>query len=175
MEQFILSNVNLSSCVKNRLYLILELVHPLVNRIRSKWVWSRGKRYFVIAKLDPVKIAWIIREKEGGKLTNRMIAQHMGVSERWVQKLWFRYRSTGSIPVLKKPGRPRRPIDDEERRIVKKVFALYRVGVCLLEGIAMDEPHKRNRRKWIRYERLATTYMGFLHLAAFIMHWRVLR
>ncbi len=100
----------------------------------------------------------------------------MGISERWVQKLWFRYRTTGSIPELKKPGRPRAAITDEERKIVKNVFALYRVGACLLEGIvmlthaihiphnrihkimkqegiAMDEPHKRNRRKWIRYER----------------------
>lgn len=59
---------------------------PLVNRIRSRWVWSRGKRYFVIAKLDPVKIAWIIREKQKGMLTNSTIAKHMGVSELWVKK-----------------------------------------------------------------------------------------
>ncbi len=100
----------------------------------------------------------------------------MGISERWVQKLWFRYRSTGNMPELKKPGRPRIGISDEERIIVKKIFTLYRVGACLLEGIVMlthgihiphnrihkimkqegiavDEPHKRNRRKWIRYER----------------------
>ncbi len=100
----------------------------------------------------------------------------MGISERWVQKLWLKYRSTDNIPELKKPGRPRASITDEERSIVKKMFTLYRVGACLLEGvamltygihiphnrihkimkqegIAMDEPRKRNRRKWIRYER----------------------
>ncbi|MGI0047735.1 MAG: hypothetical protein ACREBB_11200, partial [Nitrosotalea sp.] len=40
--------------------------HPLTGRIRSHWVLSRGKRYHVMAKLDPVKISWIIRQKQNG-------------------------------------------------------------------------------------------------------------
>jgi len=35
----------------------MKLVHSLVNRVRARWMWSRGKSYFIIAKLDPVKIA----------------------------------------------------------------------------------------------------------------------
>jgi hypothetical protein len=58
-------------------YLILELVHPLVSRTRSRWIWSRGKRYLVIAKLGSVKIAWIIGEMKGQTivkaLNNRII------------------------------------------------------------------------------------------------------
>ncbi len=27
-------------------------------------LWKRGKRYHVMAKLDPVKMAWIVRQKE---------------------------------------------------------------------------------------------------------------
>ena len=42
----------------------LQLVYPLASRIRARWVWSRGRRYLVYMKLDPVKVAWIIRQKE---------------------------------------------------------------------------------------------------------------
>ncbi|MGI0092101.1 MAG: hypothetical protein ACREBS_10360, partial [Nitrososphaerales archaeon] len=40
---------------------ILKLVYPLVNSIRARWIWNRGKGYFVYGKLDPIKVAWIIR------------------------------------------------------------------------------------------------------------------
>ena len=87
--------------------IILKLVHPLTERIRSRWVWNRGKRYHVMAKLDPVKIAWIIRQKENG-VHNQEIACTMEVSTRWIQKIYSRYNSTGIIPILKQPGRPKR-------------------------------------------------------------------
>ena len=63
----------------------------------------------------------------------------------------------------KKPGRPAVFDEDEYKRnrsCVERFFGWLKGGF---------------RRLVIRYERLATTYMGFLHLAAFIMHWRVLR
>jgi hypothetical protein len=34
--------------------IILKLVHPLTRRLGSRFVWSRGKRYHIMAKLDPV-------------------------------------------------------------------------------------------------------------------------
>jgi hypothetical protein len=61
------------------LSVILKLVHPLAIRIRARWVWSRGRRYLVYGKLDPVKVAWIIRQKENGA-RNDAIASSMGVS-----------------------------------------------------------------------------------------------
>ena len=48
-----------------------KLAYPLVSRIRAWWVWSKGYRYFVYMKLDPVKVEWIVRQKEEGALTNR--------------------------------------------------------------------------------------------------------
>ncbi len=63
----------------------------------------------------------------------------------------------------KKPGRPIMFDEGEYKRnrsCVERFFGWLKGGF---------------RRLTIRYERLATTYMGFLHLAAFIMHWRVLR
>src|SRR5437762_11771747 len=84
---------------------ILQLVYPLVSRIRARWIWSRGRRYHVYGKLDPAKVAWIIQEKEKGELTNRVIAERMGVSQIWVKKIWRRYRVEGRTPELRKPGR----------------------------------------------------------------------
>jgi transposase len=63
----------------------------------------------------------------------------------------------------KKPGRP--PVFSKRRyrrnrSCVERFFGWLKLGF---------------RRLAIRYERLSETFMGFLHLAAFIMHWRVLR
>src|SRR6266568_7686774 len=81
---------------------ILKLLHPLASTIGARWVWSRGRRYLVYMKLDPVKVAWIIRKKEKHQLTNRVIADRMGVSPGWVKKLWRRYRVEGNkVPVLR--------------------------------------------------------------------------
>ncbi|MEM3062115.1 MAG: hypothetical protein QW303_01025, partial [Nitrososphaerota archaeon] len=44
--------------IVNLLCIILKLLHPLTKRLRSRWVWSRGRRYYVLAKLDPVKVSW---------------------------------------------------------------------------------------------------------------------
>src|SRR3990170_8426771 len=60
---------------------ILKLVHPLANAVGGRWIWSRGRRYWVYVKLDPVKVAWIIRQKENGA-RNSVIAGTMKVSVR---------------------------------------------------------------------------------------------
>jgi putative transposase len=154
---------------------ILKLVHPLAKGIGARWVWSRGRRYRVYMKLDPVKVAWIITQKETGAL-NSEIARAMGVSERRVQRLWSVYRATGEVPSLKRPGRKRVEASDEERRIIGEAYARYEVNALTLEraievdygthiphnrihavlktmGLARDEPRKQVRKKWIRYER----------------------
>jgi putative transposase len=100
----------------------------------------------------------------------------MDVSERWVHQLWQRYRKTGVIPELKKPGRPRKEISDLQTRVVVEAFTRFRLGAVCLEkmidthflmhiphntvhqilkhkGLAVEESKKRGRRKWIRYER----------------------
>jgi DNA-binding Lrp family transcriptional regulator len=56
-------------------------------------------------KLDPVKVEWIVRQKEEGALTNRAIAESMRVSPTWVKVMWRRYRELGRVPALMKPGR----------------------------------------------------------------------
>jgi putative transposase len=126
-------------------------------------------------KLDPVKVGWIIRRKEEGA-SNRTIAGSMNVSSRRVQELWSAYRTTGTLPELKRPGRKRVEASTEERELVAKAYAEYRRGALMLErviaviygarvphnrihgvlksmGLARDEPRKQQRRKWVRYER----------------------
>jgi len=120
-------------------------------------------------KLDPVKVLWIIRQKEMGTRVGE-IARAMNVSERRVQELWSEYRASGEIPSLKRPGRKRIATSDEERRLIETAYTKYRVNALTLEriihiphnrihrvlkemGLARDEPRKQRRRKWVRYER----------------------
>ncbi len=64
-------------------------------------------------KLDPVKVEWIVRQKEKGT-SNHAIADPMKVSVRRVQELWSTYRTTGAVPALKRPGRKRVEASAEE-------------------------------------------------------------
>ena len=126
-------------------------------------------------KLDPVKVEWIVRQKEKG-VRNREIAGPMKVSVRRVQELWSAYRTAGILPELKRPGRRRIEPSKEEVSLVAKAYAEYRRGALVLErvieviygkriphnrihrvmrsmGLAKEEPRKQVRKKWIRYER----------------------
>jgi putative transposase len=126
-------------------------------------------------KLDPVKVEWVVRQKEKGA-SNRRIADSVRVSCRRVQELWSEYRRTGAVPVLKRPGRRRVEPSEEEMRVVARAYARYRRGALILErviaviygasiphnrihrvlksmGLARDEPRKQERRKWVRFER----------------------
>lgn len=165
----------LSLSVMGHKSIILKLVHPLAKTVGARWVWSRGIRYHIYMKLDPVKVEWILRQKGRGTC-NRTIADSMKVSVRRVQELWSAYTTTGDIPLLKRPGRKRVEASEEEKRIVARAYGEYRRGALMLErviaviygasiphnrihrvlksmGLARDEPRKRVRKKWIRYER----------------------
>ncbi|MHB8568570.1 MAG: hypothetical protein ACYC7D_12405 [Nitrososphaerales archaeon] len=118
--------------------IFLKLVYPLVNRIRARWIWNRGKRYLVYGKLDPVKIAWIIREKEKRLLTTVAIAERMGVSSVWVKKLWRRYRvdnNSEKLPDLRKPGRKALAPSEDEKKIIQEAYEKYEVNALTLERV----------------------------------------
>jgi len=162
---------------KKKWSIILQLVYPLVSRIRARWIWSRGERYHIYGKLDPAKIAWVIREKEKGQLTNRVIAERMGISQVWVKKLWRRYKIEQKVPELGKPGRKPGPgTSEQEEAIILKAREEYKVCAFILErvidivyfthiphnrihevlkgmGLVRNEPKKQKQRKWIKYER----------------------
>jgi putative transposase len=125
--------------------------------------------------LEQSQIDWIIRAKVDGKRTNGEIARAQDVSVRRVQQLYAQYRSTGATPVLGKGGRPGEEVTERERRTILDAFRRWRACACYLtemlaargvdishrkihrvlreEGLALEEPRKQRRRKWIRYER----------------------
>jgi putative transposase len=131
-------------------------------------------------KLDPVKVSWIIRQKELG-MKNKVVAKSMKISVRWVQKLYSRYRSSGNIPILGKPGRPRRIVTEEMTKTVQAAFEKFKCCAVFLEkiidadgthiphntihqilrnkGLAEAQPKKRRRRKWVRFERTYSNSM----------------
>ncbi len=131
-------------------------------------------------KLDPVKISWIIREKENGA-KNADVAHSIKISTRWVQKLYSQYRNSENIPVLGKPGRPKRIITEEMREAAESAFEKFKCSAVFLEkildadgihiphntihqilrskGLAEVQPKKRKRRKWIRFERTYSNSM----------------
>lgn len=140
---------------------------------------GQGKRYHVYMKLDPVKVEWIVRQKEKG-IRNATIAGSMKVCVRRVQRLWSAYSSTGAVPVLKRPGRRRVDASEEEKdpfaraygEYKRDAFTLKKVidviylthilhnrihGVMKSMGMTRDEPRKQLRRKWVRYERKYST------------------
>jgi putative transposase len=121
------------------------------------------------------QIEWIIQARKEGK-KNRDIANAQAISVRRVQQLYSSYRKSGSIPVLKKPGRPTASeISEYERCVIRDAYERFRMCACYLEqvlfsygikinhrrihrvlkeeGLAVNEPRKQRRRKWIRYER----------------------
>lgn len=127
-------------------------------------------------KLSQKKVRWIIREMEKGEISAYQIAKIQKVSQRWVWKLYRRYRKTGKYPYPKRPGRKPSSITDEEREYVKSLKEKHPLsGAITLEhvsategrrmphnrlhrilkdaGLAKDEPKKQRMRKYIRWQR----------------------
>jgi putative transposase len=117
----------------------------------------------------------MIRQKEEG-WTNRKIARVYDITPRRLQQLWAEYRSTGHMPTLNKPGRPRKPPDPVEEQLVVEMYEKHHVCAVILEhlikkehdkrvphnrihrylvkhGYAAKNPKKQRRRRWVRYER----------------------
>lgn len=129
-----------------------------------------------MVKLTDSRIKWMMRKKEQGEMSNGKIARIYGITPRRLQQLWAEYRSTGEMPRLKKPGRPKKPPDPVEEEIVLAMWHRHHVCAVILEHLIQKEygeriPHnrihrylvkhgyakrnkrKQRRRRWIRYER----------------------
>jgi putative transposase len=128
-------------------------------------------------KLTKGKLVETIRRKNDGWTTYqaRKIA---GISIRRVNQVYKQYTLTGEIPEIgKSNGRPIKPIEDWEIKMVKQAYEKYRVSASTLEklierdykkhishrrihrilldlGYAKKKDKKDIRKKdWIRYER----------------------
>jgi len=89
------------------------------------------------------------------------------------------------IREKKNISRPKKPYDSKEVQIVILAYTLYRFGARMLEvairkiyktcishnrihmylkasGLAQDDPNKKKRRKWVRYERKHSLSAGHI-------------
>jgi len=164
--------------IPNSFHPLLSRLHKIVRKSRLGEFWaSVWRNYGYEVVLDQSAIEWIIKAKSEGRMTNEAIARAQSVSISRVQQLHREYTKSGAIPVLKKAGRPRAPdISEQERTIVRQAYEKFRMCACYLEpvilfhhgikinhkrihrilreeGLAMTEPRKWKRKKWIRYER----------------------
>ena len=88
-------------------------------------------------ELDESKVTWIVRRKAEGKITNRQIAEAMGVKVRWVQVLWSRYRhlSPAEIQFPLPMGRPSGGMAGRwEHGAVAGLHSRRRAGAARMEG-----------------------------------------
>ncbi len=124
-------------------------------------------------KLNKRKIKWIVKEVERRKIGVWTIAQQQKITPRHARRVADKFKNCE--PELKKPGRKPREITDEERNIVLQAYKEIissatmieqyldekgihighnRIHKILLEAkLAKEEHRKKNRRKWVRYER----------------------
>jgi len=120
------------------------------------------------------QIKWIVKQKIEGKLKNEEIAAVQGISVRRVQQIYSLYKKNESLPVLKlegiKQALPKKKVIIEAygqfkscasylEHIIKQKYGLkinhMKINSVLKqEGLAMSEPKKWHRKKWIRYERM---------------------
>ena len=125
-------------------------------------------------KLDEKAIRWIIREKEKGT-PSKIIVEIEKITPRRVNQIYKQYRETEEIPKLRKPGRPKKELTEEELEAIKETYEEYRCNAIVLQtilkergyrisknkihevlkmnGYAKEEENKKKRKKWIRYER----------------------
>jgi transposase InsO family protein len=129
-----------------------------------------------MVKLDEDGIRWIIKCKDEGR-KNAYIANVQKITVRRVQRIYSLYRKNNkTIPTMRKSGRHARPITIQEREIVRQVRKRFHANAACLEryikkmhgiktnhnrihcimpdeGLSVEQPRKKTRRKWTRYER----------------------
>ena len=128
-----------------------------------------------MCRLDDGKIRYIIKARERGETASN-IAGSLLISKRRVEQLYAEYRRTGNPPVLRRVGRKRRELTENECRIILDAYQVYKVNALYLRnrieenhgirinhkriqrvlkmyGLSSDPPRRWIRRKWVRYER----------------------
>ena len=150
---------------------------PRRPRRSQRWRHIGGRRVRVMKKLDQSKVEYIVAEKRKGT-KNHTIADAMGITVRYVQMLWARFKGTPKDKIVfpAPMGRPRRgpPARSEQsavlsaRRTLKsgasRIWNHLRMsGMAVPKGVihavlresgdAVEHKRKQGRRKWVRYER----------------------
>ena len=132
-------------------------------------------------KLNQKKIKWIVNEGDKRDRGFYTIAQIQDITPRHARRVHKNYNGIKE-PKLLPCGRKPKPIAEEERKMVVNTFNEFQVGAAMIEQIldekgvhinhnrihrilleaklAKHEPKKKNRRKWVRYERKHSLSLG---------------
>jgi len=132
-------------------------------------------------KLNQKKIKWIVKEGDKRDIGFYTIAGVQKITKQHAYRVYKKYKGIKE-PKLLPCGRRPKPIADEERKVVIDTYNEFRVGATMIEELldergvhinhnrihkilleaklAKNEPKKKNRRKWVRYERKHSLSLG---------------
>jgi putative transposase len=124
-------------------------------------------------KLNKQKVRWIVKEVERRELGVWTIARTQNISERHARRVAKKFKNRE--PEFKNCGRKPKLISNEEREMVIRTYKEIRASAVMIEQyldekgihighnrihkilleakLAKEEHRKKNRRKWVRYER----------------------
>ena len=124
-------------------------------------------------KLNKKKIKWIVKEVERREFGVWTIAHVQNITKQHAYRVAKKFKD--KEPEFKRPGRKPKTISDEERNIVIQTYKEIRASATMIEQyldekgihighnrihkilleakLAKEEQGKKNRRKWVRYER----------------------
>jgi putative transposase len=144
------------------------------NKVTSITHISSEKPIERMKKLNQKKIKWIVKEGDKREQGFYTIAGTQKISKQHAYRVYKKYKGIDN-PKLLPCGRKPEPIADEERNLVINTYKEFQVGATMIEQIldekgihinhnrihkilleaklAKHEPKKKNRRKWVRYER----------------------
>lgn len=126
-------------------------------------------------KLNKRKIRWIVKEIEKRQLSIYQIAKQQKISKMHAWRIFYRFKEVKN-PILLKPGRHPKPIQEDEKKMVLGIYADMPMSAVKIEKhLAWKKmkhmPHNRihkilleagkvkvmdkkiRRKKWVRYER----------------------
>ena len=152
----------------------------------------RGNKLFEsiggMKKLNQRKIRWIVREMKKGELTVCRIARQHKITPRHARRVFEKYKDDKK-PKLLPCGRKPRPVTQEEVKTILRTRKEHPFGAVNLQAIldekgmhiphnhihkvlkqeklAINEPKKQKRRKWIRYEREHSNSLWHIDYCAF--------
>ncbi len=83
-------------------------------------------------------------EKEKGRQLR--IAEIENITPRRVID-YKQYKDTGELPKLKKPGRPKKELSEEEIEVIKKAYEEYRCNAIVLQKILKEKGYNIGKNK----------------------------
>ena len=131
-------------------------------------------------KLEEKSLRYIERQRRKG-VPATQIARELGISDRYVRKIWARFRSSGTALPQRKVGRPGRDADPVDVKAVLDAYSQMPSGaerlalrmrasgmqisyytayrIMKAEGITDSSPARPRQLKWLRYERMYSNAM----------------